>query len=630
MPETITQIIHQFIQDRFMQSSIHDVLKNAKQSHLFELIGSPGSGKTFLIDPMIESLKDNYKTIIRYSPHPFWDNHLVDLLKNLTTLSEKEIEEICFKHDRDLISGNKYDFFYYLSDKITQKDALKSCLFIIDDCDILDQYSRDFLQYIVQYAEDSCIQIIALSHKKLFPFSDVEYLHPLGIENIEFLIQKSFPDSHIAYAKDSEILKNISEGNLLIIKTILTDMSKVKTKNFDVSNYISKHYNTEDIYLNSLNEISETQKKLLIFIFLLDGFSNLESLKKVYGSKTISQDLEKLKKADLIYQIEDNWLIHKKLSFSSWMKGLDSEKLESVFLKALDYSAKINCCIQLRTKIHQYIKSYDTDLFKEALRELNKLIDNDSLLVMNQYILPFQAEPNEMLNVTKNIGITYSNLNQKDKAVEYFRQCLQLCTTHKLPAEEIIFLLASNLFAINSSNFALEVIKKYSPTTIEPIWKSKILLQKAEILTETEQFEEGLNILDEVFHSMSNIEDKKTRYKIQGDAKKIKGRIHYYINEYEQAESVFKEAETMYNLATNFNGLAAVYNNLGVLYMFQGEWEKSEQFFIKSLNLEKENYNLNGISVCYNNLGGLMDDKGDREKSLYYLEEALKNPEITE
>ncbi|MBM4399456.1 MAG: sigma 54-interacting transcriptional regulator, partial [Candidatus Cloacimonetes bacterium] len=246
------------------------------------------------------------------------------------------------------------------------------------------------------------------------------------------------------------------------------------------------------------------------------------------------------------------------------------------------------------------------------------------ILSINEYMLPFIKEPTKLLEINKTIGNVYSIKNKKDKAVEYFRDCLQLCSIHKLPAEEIIYLLASNLYAINSCNFALEVIKKYSPEKISHFWKSKILLQKAEILTEMEQFTEAEDELGKVIHSVTRIEDKNVRYMLQGEVKKILGRIHYYVNEYDKAEAAFKEAETMYTLAGDKSGLAAINNNLGVLAMFQGEWEKSEQFFLKSLNLEKEYYNLNGISVCYNNLGGLMDDKGDREKSLYYLEEALK------
>lgn len=607
-----------------MLSRIHNVLKNTQQSHLFEIIGNPGSGKSFLIEPIVESLQDSYDCIVRYSPHPFWDNHLKDLLLKITTLTENEIEEICTTRTNLNNSGRKFDFFYYLSENIVQKDALKPCLLIVDDCDLMDSYSRDFLQYIVQYAEDARLQVIALSHKKLFPFSEVDHMLPLSKENIEQLIHKTFPDSNLAYTKESEIFKNISEGNLLIIETILTDMSKSKSKKFDISNFIDKHYNTEDIYLTKLNSLNESQKKLIINIYILDGTSGPDALKKTTGSKTLTADLNLLEKDDLIYQVDDNWLVHKKMSFSLWIQSLKPEEINTIIEKDLVYLQKIDCCIQLRAKLLRYIKKYDAELFDEYLKELANLSDNDAILTVYQFILPFQPSPALQLEITKHIGLTYSDLSQKDKAAEYFRQCLQICTTNDFPAEEIIYLLANTLYAINSSNFALEVIKKYSPDTISPMWKSKILLKKAEILTEADQYDEAFEVLDEVIHSMTHLDDKQKRYFMQGEAKKIKGRIHYYINEYEQAEVAFKEAETMYSMAGDQQGLAAIYNNIGVLHLFQGEWTKSELFFLKSLNLEKEHYNLNGISVCYNNLGGLMDDKGDKEKSLYYLEEALK------
>lgn len=624
MPEQIKQILHQFILDRFMQSRVHDVLKDAEQNHLFEIIGSPGSGKTYLITPMIEALKGSYKNIVRFSPHPLWHNHLKDLLSHITSLSKKEIDEICSARETKLDSGNKYDFFFYLSAEIMSRNAIRSCLLIIDDCNLLDAFSRDFLQYLVQYAEDAGIQIIAISTGQLFPFSEVEALSPLSVDNIEELLQKSFPQVQRAYAKDSEILMNISGGNLLIIETIIADLTKIKKKEFDVSNFIAKQYNTENIYLNTLNNLTENRKKLLLHIYIMDGYSDTESLKKATGLKTLTQDLSYLNKADLIYQIEDNWIVHKKASFRDWMQTRKQAELTAIYEKVLAFGKKNKCCLQLMVRLNVLLESYDARLSDSLINELKNISDNDALLSLYQFILPFQTEPEDELSVNKAIGIIHANLNQKDKAVEYFRTCLQLCVTHNLPAEEIIYLLSSNLFAINSPNFALEVIKKFTPDSFEPYWKSRILLQKAEILTETEEYNEALKDLNQVVKSMTQIDDKNTRYALQGDAKKIKGKIHYYMNDYDKAESSFKEAETLYAMSSDSHGLAAVYNNLGVLSMFKGDWKESEQYFIKSLTLEKENFNLNGISVCYNNLGGLMDDKGDQEKSLYYLEEALK------
>jgi Nif-specific regulatory protein len=624
MPERIKQILSQFISDRFMQSRIHDILRNSQKSHLFEIIGGPGSGKSYLIPSIIETLKDSYETIIRYSPHSFWDNHLLDLLIRITNLDDEELRDACKGHGDISLSENKHDFFYYLSEQLSKRKTLKPCLVIIDDCDLLDIYTRDFLQYLVQYAEEAGINIISLSYSKLFPFSEVEYLQPLTLENIEHLLQKCFPEADIKYAKDSEILLNISEGSLLILTTILFELAGIRKKDLDISSYMEKRFNVDEIYLSTLSKLSDPQKKLMLYIYIMDFHTDTESLKRASSMKSVSTDLEKLQDWDLIYLLGDNWVIHKKKSFGSWMHNYSPENIEIILNKVYLYIIKAGCCFQKRARIQRYLQNYDEELFSDAAAEFRILKDNESMLSNYQYMLQFLTEPGKILNITKAIGITYSNLNQKDKAVECFRHCLQLCTSNNLPAEEIIYQLSSNLFAISSSNFALEVIKKYTPKTIDAKTKSRILLLKAEILTETEQFDDAIEALEQVIRSMTHIEDKKTRYQIQGDAKKIKGRIHYYVNEYDQAESAFKEAETMYSLASDSKGLAAIYNNLGVLYMFHGEWETSENYFIKSLNLEKDSFNLNGISVCYNNLGGLMDDKGDREKSLYYLEEALK------
>jgi len=145
----------------------------------------------------------------------------------------------------------------------------------------------------------------------------------------------------------------------------------------------------------------------------------------------------------------------------------------------------------------------------------------------------------------------------------------------------------------------LEIINKYSPETIDPYLKLKISLLKADILGETEDYDSALEELEQISHQSTSINDKDKRLLLQGEARKIKGKILYYINEWEQSEENFKEAEKFFSLANDHSGLAAVYNNLAVLYMFQGDWDRSEQYFLKSLALEKEHFNLNGISICW-------------------------------
>jgi len=625
MAEQIKQILYQFVRERFTNSRIHEALQNPQSSHLFELIGKPGSGKSYVIQPLLECLEGTYTKIIRYSPHPMLDNHLKDFLTTITNVSNSDLEAMLAEHQAAYNNGKKYDFFYFLSNRFSQRNLFQPCLIIIDDCDILDVYTRDFLQYLVHYAEDTGIQIITLSHVKLFPFSEIEFMQPLSVEDVQVIIQKGFPDSGIGYAKESEILHNISEGNLLIISSILSDMVvRNKKRSFDLSYYIDKRFNTHELFLESINSLTDNRQKLLIKLLLMDGRAALDAIKAVHNLKGLSQDLTYLIDKDLIYIYNEMYFVHKKSALTDWFNQTDSPSKEDSITHVLEYFSQAGCCVQLRAKFSNLLKLDKIELYKEAVEEFSTVCDNEAGLQYYNLLLSVEQEPAELLNITKHMGICYSNMNLKDKASEYFRQCLQICSTHDLPAEEIIHLLATNLFAINSSNFALEIIRKYSPTTISPLWKTKILVLKSEILTETEQFDEANEVIDEVTRNLPQIEDKPKRYSLQAEAKKIKGKIHYYVNEWDAAEEAFKEAETLYNLANDQTGLAAIYNNLGVLHMFQGEWDISKQFFIRSLNLEREHFNLNGISVCFNNLGGLMDDKGDQNRSLYYLEEALK------
>jgi tetratricopeptide (TPR) repeat protein len=126
----------------------------------------------------------------------------------------------------------------------------------------------------------------------------------------------------------------------------------------------------------------------------------------------------------------------------------------------------------------------------------------------------------------------------------------------------------------------------------------------AEILTDYEHFDEAFGYIDRAIDVSAKITEDATRMQLQGYCKKIKGKVYYFSNQYENAETMFKEAEQLFRRAEDAEGLAAVYNNLGVLAMFQGEWDKTEELYTRSLELEKKRYNLNGISVCYNNLGG--------------------------
>jgi Nif-specific regulatory protein len=618
-------ITHSFLVERFALDRVTGILLDGTTSHLLEICGNSGSGKSYLIEPLINGLTHQYRKISFFSPHPYYFNQFVQVVKLLCDIDEDTLQSMLVVHKNLFWTGKKYDFFYFLTEQLRSNDLLKPSVLIIDDGDVLDQYTREFLQYLVQYAEDSGIQIVCFSQKRLFTFSHIEFLPPLTPDDLQKILVMTFPDKASGFVKESEILHNITEGNLLVVEKILYDMLKAKPKSvLDLSPYFDMKFEPLQMYEEMLAALSESQKELLISMFFLDRSVSDEYLKTLCKSKSIKSDMEVLRSLNMIGCFDDKCLVQKKGSLLAWLNKNTADYPAGLITKIQALLAENNLHQQTQVKLMMQSRKYDPGFFETMIAELDMLCDSTNLLELYNYQLRHTKKPHNLVEIHKKSGAAYAGMNKKDEAIDHYRQCLHICTENSIPAEEIVYQLASNLFAINSVAFALEIIKKYSPSSIDPYWKVKIQLLKADILTESEEFDDASQVLEEVVRFYSAIEDKTKRNVIQGEAKKIKGKIHYYTNEWDQSEDAFKDAENYYSLAKDHSGLAAIYNNLAVLYMFQGEWEKSEQFFLRSLSLEQEHYNLNGISVCYNNLGGLMDDKGDAHRSLVYLEEALK------
>lgn len=616
--------MHEFVTERFNLKRVLEPLMENKQSHLLELTGKSGSGKSYLITPIISALEKSYREIAYFSPHPLYFNHFPELIRILTGIDIPEQQALYEEHYLKYRTGKKYDFFYYITELLLKRNLLHPMVLLIDDGDVLDPYSRDFLQYLVQYAVDSSIQIIALSQARLFPFSTVANLPTLDAEDLQKLLSNVFPNTRMSYISEGEILQKISGGNLMILERIFAEMEGDKPQGgFDLSPYLEKTYDAHDIYYQNLQGISQNQQELLTAMYMLDGV-DCDLIAKALGRKGIKTDIKALVERGLLAIVEDICVVQKKRAFGQWLAE-DPQRLSAQLLnRLLSFLQKEGIERQVQLRLHIYAKKHSKELFAAMVHFFELLSDAQSNLLINEYLVSISKCAKDKLLYTKMMAACHADLSEKDKAVDLYRQCLHICTENNLPAEEIVYHLANNLFAVNSSNFALEIIKKYSPATIDDYWRARILLLQADIQTESEDFNEAFETLDKVMQSLSSIENQHNRYLVQAEAKKIKGKIHYYINEWDQSEEAFRESETMYQLADDHSGLAAIYNNLGVLYMFQGEWDKSESFFLKSLALEKDYYNLNGISVCFNNLGGLMDDKGDASRSLYYLEEALK------
>ena len=625
MTDNLYQLMRGFVLERFAIGKVLGVVRDSSDSHLIEIIGKSGAGKSYLVEPLLEGLKKSFKQVHFFSPHPMQYNQFGQVLKLLADIPGKKLDELLEVHRQSFDTGRKYDLFNFITEQLNKLKLLQPVALVIDDGDVLDQYTRDFLQYLVQYAEDSGIQILVLSQKRLFSFSSVELIPTFNMDDLQKLLHQAFPEADLDFVKESEILQKISDGNLMIVEKILSQMAASKPKAvFDLSPFLDKSFDPVIIYQEELASLSTSQLELLIAMFVLDSEWSLELGKELGLGKTLKKDLEMLQKRGLVCELEDSYVLQKKRYLHQWMRQNPDLYPPALIQKLTELLASRKQQTQTLIQLLLLNKKYNAKAVAEVTSQLEILNDSENLLQLYEQQLKHTKKATLLLDLRKKMGNTLAILNRKDEAVDHFRECLHICTENNLPAEETVYLLANNLYQVNSIAFALEIIKKYSPEGMDPYWKVKIQLLKAEILTESEEFTEALRVLDQCVKLYSAIPDVKQRQLVQGEAKKIKGKIHYYVNAYDESQASFSEAETLYELANDHRGLAAIYNNQAVLYMFQGDWEKSEQLFLRSLKLEKENYNLNGISVCYNNLGSLMDDKGDTQRSIYYLEEALK------
>ncbi|HHE37851.1 MAG TPA: tetratricopeptide repeat protein [Candidatus Cloacimonetes bacterium] len=601
---------HLFSFDKFFNRLSTD------SSQIIEIIGDSGSGKFNIFQKILSNLKEKRIEHDVYIPSIFKKNQLQEIIKVLTGISKEKFNEF-IDYSPDFNFSNKYDFYYYITENLNAQKLLTSKTIIIYENYYLDKYTQDFLQYLAHYSKDQNIKFIIFTRKDTFSFSEKIPIRLPDKKDIQQILQEIFPERTKNYSTEAKLINNISHGNLFIIEYILNDFFK-KGEKFDFSSYLDKKINIESIYFHQLSTISEQGKNLLISIFLFDTKADDKMLSNIID-KNYPKHLAELEKWDLIFKVKKKYFVKKVSvvqSFFSNFSKVKQEKYLNPIMINLDEETKNYYCY--------VFQKCDLKKYEKLINYLLKLNDYETLRQIYLQLLKDQNDGPKKITILKDFGIINKKLNNTEESTENFRNALKLTLENSLPAEEIVFHLAENLVATNSNAFALEIIKKYSPGTIDDYWKWKLVLLKCMILIDMEEFGKALTTADEAYQITVLIDDRKKRLKMQGDSKKQKGLIYYHSNEWQKSETEFTEAEKLYKNAEDIEGLAAIYNNLAGLALQQGEWKNAEVLYNKSLNFEKEKYNLNGICVCYNNLGYLYEDKGDYKKSLYYLQQALE------
>ncbi|MCD4796161.1 MAG: sigma 54-interacting transcriptional regulator [Candidatus Cloacimonetes bacterium] len=588
-----------------------------KKSQIIEVVGESGSGKSFVFKELSNYLIKKEISFLRFVPSYFKYNQFEEIVKLITNITDETFHDIILQAQQ-LEIKEKYDLFYLFSENLDKKKLFQSKIVIIYEGCYLDEYTIDFIQYLTQYSAEHDIQFVIFNRKETFPFSVSIQIPIPKAENIRQVIQNILSKQKSEFISESEIIYNISKGNLFVIENILRDQLQ-KKKTIDLSAFMDKKISINTIYLQMFKYLDPSQIDLLITIFLLDTEADLKNLKKVITTNLLNKDLKFLIQNRVIHEIDNKYFIKKINFINEYFLNLSKTKRKKYYepvIKILDKKKCRDFCVK--------INDFDETQIKSIINKLTELNDHSTLLELYKIYLEKIDNSKRKIYIYSKLGIINKRLGNYDIAAENFRLSLKLCITNSLPAEDIVFYLAETLYLMNSTAFALEIIKKYSSTPKDKYVHCRIILLKAKILTEIGKFEKALKSADEAFLIADQIKDTNIRFQLKADYKKIKGKTFYHTMDWTKAETEFEDAEKFYSNINNIEGLAAIYNNLGVVAMDQKDWKKTETLFLKSIEYERKRFSLNGISITYNNLGSLLEDQGDYNKSLFYLNEALK------
>ncbi len=620
MDKKVNRALLQYVTQPETIKEINNLLKK-EDSQLVEVVGPSGSGKTYLFERLKQALDEQRTEYKLFTAEMFCFNQFSTLIQMMSGISKDEYYEIVDKAQPFRLN-RKYDFYYYLTENLSHQRRLDSQLILIDNCNLLDQYTIDFIQYFIQYAHDRKIHFVTFTNHETFPFSNKITLSFLSADHIKQVIENLFPDEDAKTASKAEILHNLTDGNIFILEHFLNRFfEKGKPKAFDLSKYLDEKITTQTIHSVLTESLNPKQLDLAIYTFLMDQNATDERLQLL--CKHTQSDLDKLIENDIIRKKDDRYMIRKAVFFKYFFKSMTQEIKKKAIRNILKNADKLELSPHNKAYYQYMAGEYNAKLWEPIVTYLRKIVDLENLREIYNAMLGTHSQPSKLVEIHNNLGIVNRYLNRNEASAEYFRQALKLCTAHQLPAEEIVFRLADSLFSINSSSFALEIIRKYQGNATDPYWKCKMLLLQSDILIGLEKFEDSILQLDEAQETAAQIKNEQVKLNLNADIKKLRGKVFYSSNQWEKAEMIYKEAERFYAKANNLEGIAAISNNIGVIAYLQGEWDKTQEFYEKSLHQEQQRFNLNGISVCYNNLGALLEDKGDYIQSLDYLYKAL-------
>ena len=368
-----SSVLGNFNRPELLEKIVSEI--KSDKSRIIEVVGSSGSGKSHLYHNLKKYLQEKDAEFIDLHPFVFRFNQLKEIMAHLVNITHDEFIEFAEQADENSIK-TKYDFFYFLTEKIREKHDFKPRIFIIDNFDLYDQYSIDFIQYIVQYAKESNIKFVCFTQKATFIFSKKIKIDYLKIEEIERILSDYIEDEKEVHTA-AEIMENISGGNIYLIENVLNRFIESKKEQLDLNNFLDTRLNVEEIYKKKVDSLSELEKNILFSVFVLEKSATKKYLKNHFKDVDFDEKYQKMLDEKLLYE-KDNYIkVNKLLSCKKYFDNLAKNKKKKLYKSLKEYLDFHNP--REASKYLYEVNVYDKKIFDSIIDYLETVNDHENL-----------------------------------------------------------------------------------------------------------------------------------------------------------------------------------------------------------------------------------------------------------
>lgn len=240
-------------------------------------------------------------------------------------------------------------------------------------------------------------------------------------------------------------------------------------------------------------------------------------------------------------------------------------------------------------------------------------------------VLPVYHKLNDTLNigyVQRNIGLTYSQTDEKDSAVFYFYESIKSLDS-KHPDQKLFYALA-----------ALDLAKMFYQSNVN----DKSIEYATQALSIFEELKDtyniagtynlvGLNMMNQMDSSSIDWIRKAMHFSNQiNDSSMIashKANYGIYLGEqrkYDEALKVLKEAYNIFQRHPGANFEPYILMNLGLAYFNVGQYKKAEEYSLAAIENNPSQGPIFPLSYAYHVLYKIKVSQKDYKKALEYLE----------